>query len=226
MKSVQRPADCVAAALAITLGLVAVAAAQPPGAPRFADEIARFAAADSTAPPLPGGVLFVGSSSIRMWETLAADFPGVAVLNRGFGGSELEDVIRYADRIVFPYAPRLIVLYAGDNDLTAGKPPARVYADYRAFADSVRARLPAACLAYISIKPSPARWALADSMRAANALIARHARTDPRLAYIDVFTPMLGPDGKPRPELFGRDKLHMNREGYDVWKAAVAPHVK
>lgn len=230
MRSVQRPADCVAAVLAITLGLVLVAAAQPPAAPpaaaRFAADIARFAAADSAAPPHPGGVLFVGSSSIRMWETLAADFPDVAVYNRGFGGSELEDVIRYANWIVFPYAPRLIVLYAGDNDIAAGKTPARVFADYRAFADTACARLPAARLAYISIKPSPARWALVDSMRAANALIERHTRTNPRLVYIDVFTPMLRADGMPRDELFLEDGLHLNARGYALWRERVAPYLE
>ena len=226
MRSVQRPADCVVAVLAITLGLVPVAAAQLPAAARFADDIARFAAADSDAPPQPGGVLFVGSSSIRMWETLAADFPDVAVFNRGFGGSELEDVIRYADRIVFPYAPRLIVLYAGDNDIAAGKTPARVFADYRAFADTACARLPAVRLAYISIKPSPARWALVDSMRAANALIERHTRTNPRLVYIDVFTPMLRADGMPRDELFLEDGLHLNARGYALWRERVAPYLE
>ena len=191
----------------------------------FAPEIARFEAADRIAPPRPGGVLFVGSSSIRLWPTLAADFPGVYTLQRGFGGAELSDVIRYAPRIVLPYRPRLIVLYAGENDLAAGKSALAVFRQYQAFVALVRRTLPETRIAFVSIKPSPSRWALADQMREANDLIRRQAATDSRLSFVDVFTPMLRPDGKPREELFVEDRLHMNAAGYKVWKDLLRPIV-
>lgn len=171
-------------------------------------------------------MLFVGSSSIRLWSALEADFPSVDVLQRGFGGSELSDVVHYAPRIVLPYQPRLIVLYAGDNDLAAGKSPAAVFRDYQAFVALVRRALPETRIAFIAIKPSGARWALVEQMRAANALVRRYAATDPRLLYVDVFTPMLGPDGMPREELFVADRLHMNARGYALWCDLLVPIVR
>ncbi len=192
----------------------------------FAEEIARFEAADRAHPPRLGGVLFVGSSSIRLWPALDADFPGVNVLQRGFGGSELSDVVYYATRIVLPYQPRLIVLYAGDNDLAAGKSPAAVFRDYEAFVALVRRALPDTRIAFIAIKPSGARWALVEQVREANALVRRYAATDPGLLYVDVFTPMLGPDGLPREELFVADRLHMSARGYALWRDLLAPIVR
>lgn len=191
----------------------------------FAEEIARFEAADRADPPRPGGVVFVGSSSIRLWPTLAADFPGVYTLQRGFGGAELSDVVRYAPRIVVPYRPRLIVLYAGDNDLNAGKSATAVFREYHAFVELVRRSLPETRIAFIAIKPSGSRWALVDQMREANELIRRHTATDPRLLFVDVFTPMLGPDGKPRGELFVEDRLHLNAKGYALWREMLSPIV-
>ncbi|MDQ3580414.1 MAG: SGNH/GDSL hydrolase family protein [Pseudomonadota bacterium] len=199
-------------------------AARP--AEAWAEDIARFEAADRLRPPRPGGVLFVGSSSIRLWPALEADFPSVDVLQRGFGGSKLSDVVHLAPRIVLPYQPRLIVLYAGDNDLEAGKSPAAVFRDYQAFVALVNRALPETRIAFIAIKPSGARWALVEQMRAANALVRRYAATDPRLLYVDVFTPMLGPDGMPREELFVADRLHMNARGYALWRDLLVPIVR
>ncbi len=198
--------------------------AHPPEA--WAEEIVRFEAADRLTPPRPGGVLFVGSSSIRLWPALEADFPGVNVLQRGFGGSELSDVVHYAPRIVLPYRPRLIVLYAGDNDLAAGKSPVAVFRHYRAFVALVLRELPETRIAFIAIKPSGARWALVEQVRAANALVRRYTASDPRLLYVDVFTPMLGPDGMPREELFVADRLHMNARGYALWRDLLVPIVR
>lgn len=197
----------------------------PPTAP-FAEEIARFEAADLLAPPRPGGVLFVGSSSIRLWPTLASDFRGVAVLQRGFGGAELSDVVRYAPRIVLPYRPRLIVLYAGENDIAAGKSAAAVFREYQAFVGLVRRALPETRIAFVSLKPSGSRWALVGQMREANDLIRRYTATDHRLLYVDVFTPMLGPDGRPREELFVEDRLHLNAAGYVLWRELLQPIVQ
>jgi lysophospholipase L1-like esterase len=192
---------------------------------RFEPEIRAFEAADRTSPPLRGGVVFVGSSSIKNWSDVAADFPEVPVLNRGFGGSTLADVVHYMDRIVIPYRPRLVVLYAGDNDLALGRTPARVLDDYRAFVARLRASLPAARIIYVTIKPSPSRRAFMDRAREANQRIRAAVALDTLQTYVDVFTPMLGPSGQPRPELFLADSLHMTRAGYLLWRHLLAPVV-
>lgn len=189
----------------------------------FIKEIEAFAASDQTNPPAAGGILFIGSSSIRLWKTLAQDFPDHRVLNRGFGGSQIFDSVRYAERIVLPYQPRLIVLYAGGNDLNAGKSPEQVFADYQAFVRKVHAALPATRIAYISSAPNPARWAQVERVKTLNQSIAAHTKTNPRLAFINVFPKMLGDDGQPRPEIFVADRLHMNEKGYELWKGIVRP---
>jgi lysophospholipase L1-like esterase len=149
----------------------------------------------------------------------------VNVVQRGFGGSEISDVVHYAPRIVLPYKPRLIVFYAGDNDLNAGESPESVLRDFQAFADLVWRSLPETRIAFVSIKPSGSRWALVDKMRAANEMIRAYAAGDSRLSYVDVFTPMLGADGKPREELFVADRLHLNDQGYALWRQILLPVV-
>ena len=193
--------------------------------PAWETDMQRFEAADAQSPPPRGGVLFIGSSSIRFWDTLAQDFPGVPVINRGFGGSELRDSTWYADRIIVPYAPRQILIYAGDNDLNAGRTPQQLRADFIAFVERVRRDLPKAKIAYISNKPSPSRAQLLPVQRAANTLIAAEAK---RLGvdYIDIFTPMLDASGQPDESLFIEDRLHMSRAGYVIWQRAIAPYLK
>jgi lysophospholipase L1-like esterase len=192
----------------------------------FADEIESFAAADRVAPPAPHGVLFVGSSTIRMWPALKADFAGVPVIQRGFGGSELSDVVHYASRIVIPYKPRLVILYAGDNDIAVGKTATTVFAEYEQFVRLVERALPDTRIAFVSIKPSIARWALIDQIRSTNSMVRNFAAHDPRLLYIDTYTPMLSPDGTPRKELFVEDGLHMNDAGYALWRDILNPVVR
>jgi lysophospholipase L1-like esterase len=201
-------------------------ALDPLSSPDWERDMQRFAAEDAAKPPPPRPVVFTGSSSIRMWDSLAADFPGVPVLNRGFGGSQLRDAVWYADQVAVRYRPRMVVLYAGDNDLNAGRTPEQVLADFRAFVARIRRDLPHVPIAYIAIKPSPARAHLLSAMRAANDLIRSEAARAERIAFIDVFTPMLGAGGQPRPELFLEDRLHMNRAGYDLWRRLVAPSLR
>jgi lysophospholipase L1-like esterase len=191
----------------------------------FAAEIAAFEASDKTNPPPSGAILFIGSSSIRLWKTLAQDFPKHKVFNRGFGGSQIIDSVNYAERIVLPYKPRLIVLYAGGNDINAGKSAEQVFADYKAFVAKVHAALPGTPIAYISIAPNPARWSQVDRVKAANRMIEAHTKTDPRLMFINVFPKMLGEDGQPRPDIFVEDRLHMNAKGYAIWKESVGAHL-
>lgn len=185
-----------------------------------------FDAADHEHAPPPGGVLFVGSSSIRLWDSLQNDFAALpVVINRGFGGSKLSDCVHHLDRLVLPYRPRLVLVYAGDNDLAAGRTADDILARFKAFAEGVHARLPQTRIAFISIKPSPARVALIQEIRRANALVRDYAATLSNAEFIDVFTPMLGPDGRPRAELFRDDALHLNTKGYELWRAVIAPYV-
>ncbi|MEX1256354.1 MAG: SGNH/GDSL hydrolase family protein [Gemmatimonadota bacterium] len=193
---------------------------------RWETSIQRFEAADRESPPMPGAVLFVGSSSIVRWATLAEDMPGIRTLNRGFGGSNLSDVLRYADRIILPYRASHVLVYAGDNDLARGRTAEEVFGDFRALVQLIHAAQPEVPVTWISIKPSPSRWDVAAAMQRANAMVKELVDGDPhRLRYIDVWEPMLGPDGMPRVELFVEDMLHMTPAGYAVWREAVAPVV-
>jgi lysophospholipase L1-like esterase len=197
------------------------------GAPsQWEPDIAQFEAQDRASPPKPGSIVFVGSSSIRLWTTLDRDFPGVPVLNRGFGGSEAGDVALLAERIAVPYKPPVVVFYAGDNDLAAGKTPAQVLAAFQSFVAIMHRELPATRVVFVSIKPSIARWNIVDKMRQANRLVRDYTRADPRLVYVDVFTPMLDASGKPRPELYLEDGLHMTPAGYAIWRERIAPVIR
>jgi len=184
---------------------------------RFTDAVNGYKVADSLHKPRPNALLFVGSSSIHGWKSLAADFPEVSVINRGLGGSHMSDLIYYLDDIVFPYRPNAIVVYEGDNDIAAGKTPQMVYGDYQTFVTKVTEKWPDLPIFFISIKPSLARVKVMDQMATANALIEAYTKQYGNLYYIDVFTPMLGADGLPRPEIFGPDGLHMNAAGYALW---------
>lgn len=161
-----------------------------------------------------------------MWKTLAEDMDGIQTVRRGFGGSQIADSTEMADRIVFPYNPRMVVLYAGDNDIAANAPPEKVLADFKAFVKKVRSRMPAVPVAFISIKPCMARWNLIDTVRVANALVRHYCESERDLKYIDVFTLTLGCDGKPLPELFESDLLHLNREGYKLWTRIIRPQLE
>jgi lysophospholipase L1-like esterase len=190
-------------------------------------EIAAFEAQDKATPPPAGGIVFVGSSSIRLWNGLAEAFPGKTIIQRGFGGSEISDVIRYMARVVSPYAPKQIVLYAGDNDIGQSKLSAReVYARFTTFYALARKQHPTATITYIAIKPSPARRQFMATQNEANQLIKKYLAAQRYASYIDVYTPMLNASGQPRPELFVADSLHMNAQGYDLWKQVVGPALK
>lgn len=191
----------------------------------FQAEIEAFEQQDRTAMPSADAVLFLGSSTIRLWSSLAQDFPELAAVNRGFGGSQIEDSIRYAPRIVLPLKPRTIVFYAGENDLAAGKTPTQVCADFRHLAADLHAALPGNRILFIALKPSPCRAGLLEAVRQTNARIRDWIQEDPRLEYVDVFTPMLDATGAPRAELFSDDHLHMNADGYALWTRILRPHL-
>jgi lysophospholipase L1-like esterase len=208
--------------LALFLLVQAARAADPL---RFAADIAAFEASDKTNPPPKNAILFIGSSSIVKWKTLARDFPDHQVINRGFGGSHLSDSVYYFDRIVKPYHPLKIILFAGTNDINARKTPEEVFEDFKAFAAKVRSELPGARLDFISITTSPSRWTEFDKVKKANALIRDYISHDDTLAFIDVLPAMLDSDGHPNPEIYVADRLHMNAKGYAIWKSIITPYL-
>jgi hypothetical protein len=189
----------------------------------FEAEISAFEQADLASPPPANPVLFVGSSSIRVWPDLAGDFPDYPVINRGFGGSKMSDVLYYFDRIVVPYDPALILVYEGDNDLAAGMSVDQVYDDYLEFLALVQKHLPDADVAFIATKPSPSRSQYLEVTRQLNTRLEVFSSNYSHLCFIDVFNPMLNEDGQPRPELFVSDMLHMNAAGYELWQSIIEP---
>jgi lysophospholipase L1-like esterase len=186
-------------------------------------EMLAFAKSDIEKGVRKGGILFVGSSSIRLWTNLADDFPGHGITNRGFGGSQIPDCVEYIDRLVTPHMPKQIVFYCGGNDLAAHHTPEAVAESFAVFVEEARKRVPGVRVSFISIAPNPARWSQAEWVRDANRRIAGYCRSTEGVEFIDVFSAMLGADGKPRPELFREDGLHMNRVGYNLWARLVGP---
>jgi lysophospholipase L1-like esterase len=187
--------------------------------------ISRFEAEDRRRPPPAAPIVFTGSSSITFWETLAQDMAPLTVLNRGFGGSKIDQVVRYAPRIVIPYGPRAVVLFAGTNDIAGRQPKTalQVREGFRAFVDTVRRALPEAPIYYISITPTPSRWKHWPAVCEANEMIRKDTIGSRALHYIDLTAAILAPDGKPRRELYRRDRLHPNQMGYAVWTSIIKP---
>jgi len=211
--------------LVVSLSAWSTAAlAQPPEPNRFEKDIQAFEQQDRESPPPEGAVLFVGSSTIRRWN-LAASFPDLTFIGRGFGGSQTSDALEFADRIILPYKPKVVVLYEGDNDIGAGKTPDQVVADYQALARKIHEALPETQLVFLGIKPSLKRWNLVETMRATNARIREIAEHASWQTYVDTDAIMLGADGKPRPELFVEDGLHMSEAGYAIWAGLVREHL-
>jgi lysophospholipase L1-like esterase len=189
---------------------------------RYTKEIDKFAEHDLNAKPAAGGVLFVGSSSIRMWNVQAA-FPGLPTINRGFGGSQLSDAVYYTDRVIWPYAPSTIVIYSGDNDINAGKSAERVANDYAALVKRIREKLPEARIVYLSIKPSPARWKHLETQRDANRRIESLTQQDKRSKFVDLGPSLLDEQGMPKDVYFLRDRLHLSFLGYHQWNEVLRP---
>jgi lysophospholipase L1-like esterase len=212
----------LAATLGVGLCVVTPARAQTPDASPWAEEFAAFDAADKVSPPAKGGIVFVGSSTIRLWD-VNAYFPDLRIINRGFGGSRLVDTLVSVDRLVLAYEPRMVVLYAGDNDIASGMLSEQVAVDFERFVRAVHAKLPQTRILFLAIKPSVLRWLNVDRMRMANDLIRAICSRDDRLAFLDLGPSMLGWDERPRPELFVSDGLHLSPLGYQVWTSVVRP---
>src|SRR3954465_39602 len=195
--------------------------------PPFWDEIQAFKKEDSIHPPLKNAILFVGSSSFNYWKTVQKDFPGYRIINRGFGGSSLPDVIRYQDDIIYPYKPKQVVIYCGENDLAASDTVSAgtVVNRFRQLFTSIRKHLPNVPIVFVSIKPSPSRQHLMPKMDSANKMVLKFLKQYRQTAFVDVYHKMLNPDGTPKQEIFRDDKLHMNPKGYSIWIKAIKPHL-
>ena len=190
---------------------------------RWEKEVSAMEESDKTNSPPKNAVLFIGSSTIRGWKTLAKDYPDTPVINRGFGGTEIVDATYYAERLVFPHAPKQIFLRSGGNDLNAGKTPDQVFADFKEFVAKIHARLPETEIVFIALSPSVARWPDAARERALNRMVGDFATGKPRVKFLDVSNVSLDAKGQPRPELFVSDKLHFNAEGYKLLAERVRP---
>ena len=188
--------------------------------------IASFEQSDRLHPPPRNAVLFIGSSTVVLWKSLARDFPGVPIINRGFGGCEISDINRYADRIIFPYAPQKIFFRAGSNDLHAGKLPVQVFADFKKLAERIRTELPGTEFYYIALAPSISREKEAEATKKLNELIRDYVSRMPRFKYIDAWAVTLDASGKLRAELFLPDKLHLNQHGYMILADQLRPYLK
>ena len=198
--------------------------AQPP----FWDDIQNFKKQDSLHFPAKNQILFVGSSSFTKWTDVQDYFPGHKIINRGFGGSSLPDVIRYADDIIFPYHPIQIVIYCGENDLAASDTVTAgiVFNRFKQLFVLIRRKLPHVPLVFISIKPSPSRQHLMPKMVTANSLIKNYLSTNAGTVFVDVYHKMLTGNGHPIADIFIEDKLHMNAKGYAIWQKAIQPYLK
>jgi lysophospholipase L1-like esterase len=185
-------------------------------------DIAAFEAKDKVNPPAQGGLLFVGSSTIRMWD-VSKFFPDLKPLNRGFGGSQFSDIREYVDRVIVAYHPKTIVLYAGDNDIAHDKTPEQTFADFKSVIDAIHAELKDVRVLALSIKPSVARWDKYDKMKQVNKGMAELADKDPQVEYVELGAPLLDADGRPNPEFYMEDGLHLNDKGYGIWAEILRP---
>jgi lysophospholipase L1-like esterase len=190
---------------------------------KWEKEVAAYEASDRQKPPPKGGILFIGSSTIRFWKTLATDYPDHKVVNRGFGGTEIVDSTHFADRLIFPHEPKQIFLRAGGNDIHNGRTPSQVAADFADFVSVVHARLPKTEIIYIGVSPAPSRWGESDKYRELNRLIRQMALEMPRVGFVDTFDMVVRADGDPREDLFVKDRLHFNPDGYKLLADRVRP---
>jgi lysophospholipase L1-like esterase len=190
----------------------------------FSKEIDAFKLADRQQMPAVNAILLAGSSSFTKWTDVQDYFPGYPILNRGFGGSSLPDLIRYAADIILPYRPRQIIVYCGENDIaTDTVTAAMVEQRFRELFLLIRSRMPKVPIAFISIKPSPSRWKYEPIILEANRLIKTFLKKQPQTQYIDIHNDMLHADGTVNESLFVQDKLHMNASGYLIWSKKIRP---
>ncbi|WP_017730512.1 GDSL-type esterase/lipase family protein [Nafulsella turpanensis] len=196
------------------------------GPKRFEETVQQFEALDKKSPPEEGAILFVGSSSIAHWNTLADDFPEERILNRGMGGSEFSDLLYYDNRLIYSYKPSRIFVYEGDNDLWYDEKPGDILNEAKELRQRIAEELPGVPVVFISVKPSVARWEMKEQYEEFNSLLKEYAEETPLTLFADIWTPMLNKEGEVYKHIFKKDKLHMNEQGYKVWQSVLAPYVK
>ncbi|ANE51043.1 GDSL-type esterase/lipase family protein [Flavisolibacter tropicus] len=194
--------------------------------PFYAD-IQAFNKQDSVQAPPQHPILLIGSSSFTRWQDVQSYFPGYVIVNRGFGGSTLLDLIRYADNIIFPYQPKQILIYCGENDLSSSNAvTAEMVVDrFKTLFGMIRVKLPNTPVAFVSLKPSPSRQQLMAKMEVVNKDVKKYLKDKPHTAFIDVYHPMLTKENLPITTLFVEDNLHMNAQGYAIWKKVIEPYL-
>ena len=203
------------------LFIITLHAQQPP----FLNEIQEFKKRDSLNPPPKNAIVFVGSSSFRMWNNVQEMFPGYTLINRGFGGSSLPDVIRYANDIILPYQPKQVVIYCGENDIASDVSDVEVTERFKTLFNLLRKQMPGLPIVFVSMKPSPSREKYFQVIKQANQMIYNFLWQQSQVGYVDVFSRMLDADGKANRGLFLQDMLHMNQEGYKIWQDAIRPYL-
>ena len=197
--------------------------AQQPPANRFEKNVAAYEAADKASPPPANAILLVGDSQFYRWKTLADDLPGYTIVNRGIDSFTMTDVLLFVNRIVLPYKPRMIVVHAGGNDVNTGRSPQQVLGDFQALVRAVRATMPSVPVVFSSITPGPGRWSQAAARTETNRLIKEYTQSQPGLVFLDLWAPMLTPDGQPREDLWVEDRIHPNRTGYQLRAKLMLP---
>jgi lysophospholipase L1-like esterase len=193
---------------------------------QFADEVDKLVAGDSVVNTRKV-ILFTGSSSVRMWKDLKAHYPNHNVLNRGFGGSQMTDLLYFFDKLILPYRPSMIFIYEGDNDLASKKTTEQILATADSLLTLIRTQVSKKVpVVFISAKPSLSRWTMKDQYVAFNSSLKAWTESKKNVRFVDVWTPMLDANGEPRKDIFIEDGLHMNKTGYDIWAAVIRPYLK
>ena len=207
--------------ISLLILLVPLNAAESASTNRFEPEVLKFEALDRRVPPPPRPILFVGSSSIRLWTHLPTSIHGRPVLNRGFGGSRFKDLLRFFNRVVLPYGPSVVVVYEGDNDLAEGQTPAEIAQDLAVFLERAETELRGTSILLLTVKPSPSRVHLLEVQSEFNRRLKLLPQSHPRVRVIDVASPLLDSQGQPDPRFFAADRLHLNADGYEAWRQPV-----
>ena len=212
----------------IFLFLFLVVAGLAVSAQAYSKDIAAFKKQDSLQFPAPQSILFIGSSSFTKWKDVQKYFPSYPIINRAFGGSKLPDLIKHADDVIFPYSPKQIIVYCGENDMASSDTMTgqAVLNRFKKLFFLIRKKLPAVSIAFVSMKPSPSRQLIQEKLREGNELIRTFLKTQKATDYIDVYKEMIDDEGKPVPDLFVEDNLHMNKKGYVIWQRVIEPYLK
>ncbi len=213
-------------ALALVMLAIGAAHSSAQQMPPFYDDVQTIKKYDKIYEAPKGSIVFTGSSSIRLWSDMAKAFPEYTVLNRGVGGTRTNDITRYVDDLIVPYAPKQVVIYVGENDISDNALNAdSIFARFKMLYSTIRTKLPTVPLVYIAMKPSPSRVQFIDKVKAANQLISQFIKTEKNIAFVDIYPLMVDGKGNIKEELFRGDRLHMKPEGYALWEKALKPYL-